>query len=132
MRVVLDSNVFISAALSVGGYPRSIVKLAEKHSLEVSISDAIASEIERVLDEKLGWSYAKIGLWMSYIASITNRVQPHLRVHDCRDPDDNRILECALEADAEVIVTGDSHLLELHPYQGIKIVTPRQFIESQL
>ena len=130
MRVVLDSNVYISAALSVEGHSRSILKLAEKGLFEVSITDAITDEIERILKPKLHWSSEKSDLWMSYIRSFTQPVRPLHRVHDCIDPDDNRILECALEAHAEIIVTGDGHLLELHPYRGIKILTPRQFLES--
>jgi predicted nucleic acid-binding protein len=50
-------------------------------------------------------------------------------VNDCSDPDDNRILECALDAHAAVIVTGDSHLLRLHPYRGTEILTAKQFLE---
>jgi|SRR5437660_901543 len=132
MRVVLDSNVYISAALSVGGHSRSILELAEKGLFEISIADSITGEIERILKQKLRWPQGKTDLWMSYIRSFTHQVQPHERVHDCTDPDNNHILECALEARAEIIVTGDSHLLELHPYRGTKILTPRQFLESAI
>ena len=132
MRVVLDSNVYVSAALSVEGHSRSILELAEKGLFEISIADSITDEIERILKQKLRWPQGKIGPWMSYIQSVTDRVQPHQRVQDCIDPDDNHILECALEAHAEIIVTGDSHLLELHPFRGIKILTPRQFLESAI
>jgi putative PIN family toxin of toxin-antitoxin system len=132
MRVVLDSNVYISAALSVEGHSRSIVKLAEKGLFEVPIADAITDEVERILKQKLRWSPGKIDLWMRYLHSVTYRVEPQQRVRDCSDPDDNRILECALEAYAEIIVTGDNHLLELHPYRGIKILTPRMFLESSI
>jgi uncharacterized protein len=132
MRVVVDSNVYISAALSVEGNSRSILTLAEKGLFEVSIADSITDEIQRILNQKLRWPQDKIDVWMSYIGSFTHNVQPHQRVHDCSDPDDNHILECALEAHAEVIVTGDNHLLELHPYREIKILTPRQFLESAI
>jgi putative PIN family toxin of toxin-antitoxin system len=130
MRIVLDSNIYISAALSVGGQPSAILKLAEESALDIFITDSIIDEIERMLKEKLGWSQSKTSLWTRYIRSLTDRVQPHQNVQDCRDPDDNHILECALEADAEIIMTGDHDLLELHPYRGINILTPRQFIES--
>ena len=132
MRIVLDSNVYISAALSIGGNPRSILRLAEHGVLQVAIADGITGEVERILRQKLGWSQEKTDLWMSYVRSVTDRVQPSQRVSDCSDPDDNHILECALEAQAEIIVTGDNHLLQLHPYHGIKILTPRQFLESAI
>ena len=130
MWIVLDSNVYISAALSVEGHCRSILKLAEKGMFEVAIADPISNEVERIVKQKLYWSHRKSDLWMNYILSFTHRVESQQQVHDCSDPDDNRILECALESRAEVIVTGDSHLL--HPYRRIKILTPRQFLESAI
>jgi len=130
MRIVLDSNVYISAALSVEGHSRWILKLAEKGLFEVAIADAITDEVERILKQKLRWPPGKVDLWMRYLHSFTYRVEPQQQVHNCIDPDDNRILECSLEANARIIVTGDSHLLELHPYRGINILTPRVFLES--
>jgi len=53
-------------------------------------------------------------------------------VRDCRDPDDNKFLALALDGHAECIVTGDPHLLELHPWRGIPILTPRAFLESDV
>jgi putative PIN family toxin of toxin-antitoxin system len=130
MWIVLDSNIYISAALSVEGHSHSILKLAEKGLFEVSIADSITDEVERILKQKLRWPPGKIDLWMRYIRSFAHRVQPQQHVHDCSDPDDDAILECALEAHAQIIVTGDNHLLKLHPYRGIKILTPRVFLES--
>ena len=59
-------------------------------------------------------------------------VQPTQKVEDCRDPKDNFILECALEAQPDYIVTGDSDLLVLHPYKGIKIITPTKFLKEEI
>ena len=56
MRIILDSNVYISAALSIGGNPRSILKLGEHGVFEIAIADAITDEVERVLRQKLSWS----------------------------------------------------------------------------
>jgi len=132
MRVVFDSNVYISAALSVHGPSRTIVKLAERGRFQVAIANTITDEVERILIQKLRWSSEKVELWMNYLRSFTDRVEPQDRIHDCRDPDDNHILECALEAQAEIIVTGDNHLLDLHPYRGIWILTPRAFLEMNI
>ena len=130
MQVVLDSNVYVSAALSVEGNSRSILKLAEQGLFNVLIADSITDEVERVLKQKLSWTQQKVDLWMSYIYSFAIRVQPHQCIQDCSDPDDNHILECAVEARAGIIVTGDKHLLVLHPYKGIKILTPKEFLEE--
>jgi putative PIN family toxin of toxin-antitoxin system len=67
MRIVLDSNIYISAALSVGGQPSAILKLAEESALDIFITDSIIDEIERILKEKLGWSQSTTSLWTRYI-----------------------------------------------------------------
>ena len=106
--VVLDSNIYVSA-LVFGGNPRTILELAEHGLFGVSVSHPIKADVERV-------------------AHPTN---PQQTVSDCIDPDDNRILECALEARAQAIVTGDNHLLKLHPYGEISILTPKQFLDAK-
>lgn len=128
--VVLDSNVFVSAFV-FGGNPRAILERAEQGLFEVSIAEPIAAEVERILTEKFLWSSKRVHQAMSYMAQVARVIKPLQTVTDCIDPDDNRILECALEAHAQVIVTGDAHLLKLHPYREISILMPRQFLESK-
>ncbi len=132
MRVVFDSNIYILAALSVQGPSRAIVKLSEKGWFEVVIADTITDEVRRILQQKLKWPKEKVDLWMDYLHSLTHRIEVRSHVQDCIDPDDNHVLDCALEADAEIIVTGDNHFLQLHPYRGIKVLTPRAFLEMNL
>ena len=57
-------------------------------------------------------------------------IKTESEVNDCSDADDNRVLECALTAHAGFIVTGDRHLLRLHPYRNIQILNPRQFLDA--
>jgi putative PIN family toxin of toxin-antitoxin system len=128
--VVLDSNVYVSALL-FGGNPRAVVECAEDGLIELSISDPIKIDVERILAGKFSWSQPRVREATSYLWSLTRPVAPRQTVTDCADPDDNRILECALDAHAAVIVTGDGHLLKLHPYRGILVLTPRQFLESK-
>jgi uncharacterized protein len=128
--VVLDSNVYVSAFV-FGGNPRAILEMAEQGLFEVSIAEPIATEVERVLTEKFLWPAERVHQAMSYMAEIVRPINPQQTVTDCIDPDDNRVLECALEAHAQVIVTGDAHLLKLHPYREISILTPRHFLESK-
>jgi putative PIN family toxin of toxin-antitoxin system len=125
--VVLDSNIYISALL-FGGNPRTVIELAEIGLFRIAVSEPIQAEVERVLTGKFSWPRQKAREAEARIWSRALHVSPHLTVTDCADPDDNRILECALTADAAVIVTGDDHLLKLHPYQGIAILNPKQFL----
>ena len=126
--VVLDSNVYVSALL-FGGNPHAVIECAANGLIELSISEPIKAEVERILAEKFLWPQQRVGEATSYLWSLTHSVAPQQTVTDCSDPDDNRILECALDAHAAVIVTGDGHLLKLHPYRGILILTPKQFLE---
>jgi putative PIN family toxin of toxin-antitoxin system len=129
--VVLDSNVYVSA-LVFGGNPRLILERAKQGLFEISISDPIKSDVERILALKFAWPAERIHEATSYLWPLTHLVDPQQTVADCIDPDDDRVLECALGSHAQVIVTGDNHLLKLHPYKNISILTPRQFLESKL
>jgi uncharacterized protein len=126
--VVLDSNIYISA-LVFGGNPRTILELAELRVFEVYVSGPIQNEVERVLELKFLWSRARIREAAAYLWTLASPAFPRLTVADCADPVDNRVLECALETHAQVIVTGDNHLLKLHPYRGVSILKPKQFLE---
>ncbi|MBZ5562060.1 MAG: putative toxin-antitoxin system toxin component, PIN family [Acidobacteriia bacterium] len=129
-RVVLDSNIYVSALL-FGGNPRLVVELAEQSFIDVYCSPPIQKEVARVLHEKFLWSKEPTTKATNYLWSLARCVTPRTRVNDCPDPDDNRVLECALEVRAAYIVTGDQHLLSMHPYHGISILTARQFLEGQ-
>ena len=128
MRVVVDSNVYISALLS-GGRPRQVIALAGDGLLDIYSSETIKDEVERVLRDKFRWSKERIAAAASYLWSLSRPVDPQCTVSDCPDPDDNRVLECAIEAKATFIVTGDHHLLDLDPYRGIAILSPRDFLD---
>ena len=129
--VVLDSNVFLSALL-FGGNPRRVIELVERGVIQAAISAPIKSEVERILEEKFNWPRNRITETTNYLWQIALTFEPTVRVSDCRDPDDNPVLECALAGAAIAIVTGDRDLLDLHPYRGISILTPRQFLELKL
>jgi len=128
--VVLDSNVYISALL-FGGNPSAIVECAEIGLIELLISEPIKAEVERILAGKFSWTHQRVAEATSYLWSLAHSVTPRQTVADCIDPDDNRVLECALESHAQIIVTGDHHLLKLHSYREISILTPKQFLEAK-
>jgi len=128
MRVVVDSNIYISALL-FGGKPGHVIALAENGLLDIYSSEPIKNEVERVLRDKFRWSKERVAAAAGYLWSLSRPVDPQCTVSDCPDPDDNRVLECAIEAKAAFTVTGDEHLLALDPYRGIAILSPREFLD---
>ena len=128
IRVVVDSNIYISALL-FGGKPREVIALAENRLLDIYSSEPIKNEVERVLRDKFRWGKERVAAAASYLWSLSRPVDPQCTVSDCPDPDDNRVLECAIEAKAAFIVTGDEHLLDLDPYRRIAILSPRHFLD---
>jgi putative PIN family toxin of toxin-antitoxin system len=128
LRVVLDSNVWVSAAIW-GGRPAEVVELAEQGKIEIFISAEILSEISRILDYgRLRSIYEGAGVrkWelMASIAGLAGFVVVANRRLEVvgEDPSDDRVLECAVEVDADYIVSGDKHLLRLGEYLNIKII----------
>src|SRR5947209_3783 len=119
MRLVADTNVIISA-LVFGGPPQKVLDLAAGGIVTLCFSRFIQEEAERVLKEKFGWKRDEINRHLGFLLSWGICVTPHsvlTVIHD--DPDDNHILECAVAAHADVIVSGDRHLLRLGSLQEI-------------
>jgi len=132
IRIVLDTNVIVSA-LVFGGVHRAILELAEAGQCELFYSEAIQNEVRRVLAEKFAWPPATLQEVLAVVWTMGDLVVPRIAVRAVRDdPDDDRILECALAANASFLVSGDRHLLALRTYQSISIVTPRQFLEAYI
>ena len=95
-------------------------------------SPSIRAEVERILVEKFGWSAEEVQTGTRTLWSFGNRVDPTIALDVIADdPDDDRILECALAAHADAIVSGDHHLLQLNSFQSIPVMSPRQFLESK-
>jgi putative PIN family toxin of toxin-antitoxin system len=129
-RVVLDTNVYISA-LMFGGLPGSLLDLAFLRSFTLVVSAALLDELDEKLREKFGVSHADAALLRARLESVAHVVEPQEILNVItEDPDDNRVLECAVSGNVDLIVSGDRHLLKLGEYQGIAIVTVRQFMES--
>jgi len=128
-KVVLDSNVLISAVM-FGGKPREILDLAIKGLIEVAISDDILEEIKGVLKGGKFQFPEKIAHFLlSEIGELAELVEPEQKIEAVlADPEDNRVLECAVAAGASIIVSGDSHLLALQSFGKIKIMNPDAFL----
>lgn len=127
MRVVIDTNVFVSA-LHFGGVLAAIFDLLRQGAFQLYLSPPIVAEIREVLAERFAWTEDELAAFLSPILAEATFVWPSSVVSVCDDEDDNRILECALEAHADVIVTGDKDLLRLGQFQNIPVVAPRAFL----
>jgi putative PIN family toxin of toxin-antitoxin system len=128
LKVVLDTNVYISAIL-FGGNCEEILKLAAQKLFEVVASKGIIDEIKSVLKEKFYWTDKQITEVVKYIREIATVINPEIPLSIIKeDPADNKIIECAVSLNATYIVTGDKHLLSIKEYEGIKIVSPVEFL----
>lgn len=129
LRVVLDTNVLVSA-LNADGPPRRIVEHCRSMDAVLVASDAILSELSEVMRRKFGWSAGQVAVLLQELRSFALVVTPARLVNRIAgDPADNRVLECALEAGADLIVSGDTrHLQPLVSFDGIPILSPATFI----
>jgi putative PIN family toxin of toxin-antitoxin system len=129
-RVVADTNVLVSA-LEFGGKPKQLLDLATDGQVDLAISEAIIAETLRVLRDK----FHRTPEWLleseRQVRVIARLVEPteSLRVIEA-DPTDDRILECAVAAGAEVIVSGDTHLLSLGSFRAISIQRVGEFLSG--
>jgi putative PIN family toxin of toxin-antitoxin system len=131
LRVVLDTNVLVSALAFPGEATSLILELLEAHAFKAFSSPAMLAELRRVLIKKVGWSHDAADSLVSETAEHLSIITPRMQVSEIRCKDsDNRVLECALEADADAIVTGNlKHIRPLKHYRGIAILTPREFLK---
>ncbi len=128
LRAVLDTNVFISALF--GGTPEDVYRAALRGRFTLVTSPAILTELARALREKFSLPEPDITAYVKQIARRSRVVRPAIRVAVVADDDDNRVLECAAAGEADVIVSGDRHLLRVKAYSGIPIVRPIDFLRT--
>lgn len=130
MKIVCDTNVLISGVL-FGGHARRILALASRGMVTNHLSPAILHEFEAVLSRpKFGLAAEQILAIVDLVRDSFQMMMPQQHVDAvAKDPDDNRILETAVESGAQFVISGDNHLLELQSWQGIDIVSPADFID---
>ena len=128
--VVIDTNVYISG-LNFTGKPNEVLELMMKKKIEVYISPFILDEIEKILTKTFKWDERQIKKTLNRIKEKAIQIQPKSKVTIVKEKDaDNRIVECAIEAKAQYIISGDkAHLLPIKEYRGIKILSPTKFLE---
>lgn len=130
MRVVFDTNIYVSAFAIPGGQAEAALLRVINGEVQLVVSRAIIHELLDVLARKFGRDGEELAHIAVFVAELADAVQPRRRLRVLKDDADNRILECALAGRAEVIVTGDRAMLELGEYQGIRMVTLRDFLRG--
>jgi putative PIN family toxin of toxin-antitoxin system len=122
------SNIYISA-LQFGGAGARLLSMARVGQMRLDISDAILDETIGVLRDKFGWDGYRLHFARLELQKIANRVTPMQTVDVVDDPDDNCIIECALTAGSDYIVTNDNALLRIGKYGDITIVRVSEYLE---
>ncbi|MDP9341193.1 MAG: putative toxin-antitoxin system toxin component, PIN family [Actinomycetota bacterium] len=129
MRVVLDTNVLVSAFNFPGGPPEEVYRLALEGVIDLVISPPLLAELARVLTEKFDWEAVRVEEAIAEVADTGVVVRPNERVRVVEDdPADDRVLEAALEGAADIIVSGDMHVLRLKSWREIQIMNPSTFL----
>ena len=130
MRVVFDTNIFISAFAIPGSLTeKAILKVIEGGDILV-ISKEIINEVLSVLSSKFSRDKEALSHVAVILSELGELVKPIQRISIFKDNPDNRILECAIHGKAVALVTGDKEILRLREYKGIKIISLKEYTES--
>jgi uncharacterized protein len=131
IRATLDSNIYISA-LEYGGIGVTLLNLGRAGKIRIDATESIFDETLGVLRDKYKWDGYRLHFAGIELRKFANMVVPAVAVRVCDDPDDDRILECAVEAKSDFILTYDKDLLRLREYGGIKIIRADEFLQRRL
>jgi len=125
---VVDTNVLISAAV-FGGLPRLLLERARSRAFMLITSPWLIEEFTKKLRTKFKVSASEAMLAGELVKDFALVVTPEMNLEViAKDPDDNHVLECAVAGNADFIVTGDKHLLDFGSFEGIQVLTARQFL----
>ncbi len=131
IRVVADTNIYVSAVV-FGGSCEAILALARAGVIELFISSALLRALRSVLTATFNWPETRTREALAEVVRLATMVRPTVRLSGIVSADaDHRVIECALAARAEFLVTGDKkHLQLLKSYRGIPILSPRAFLDE--
>ena len=133
MRVVLDTNVFISGVFFTGP-PYKILEAWRDARIQLVVSPAILEEYKRV-GETLATQFPGVDLEpiLDFLTLHAEVVTADTLLEPvCRDPDDDKFVACALASGVRHVISGDKHLLNASGYKGLKVVSPRRFVDDYL
>ena len=130
MRVVFDTNIFVSAFVIPGSLAeKAILKVIEGNDI-LLLSREMLDELLHVLSTKFGRDREEISRLAVILSEMVEWVRPTLRISVLNDEPDNRILECAFSGKADFIVTGDKKMLEVKEYEKTRIIGLKAYLES--
>lgn len=129
MRVVFDTNIFVSAFVLPGSRADAALKRVIDDIDQLVVSKAIVDELLTVLARKFSRDADELAHVAVFLSDLARVVRPRGRIDVLQDEADNRILECARTGKAHLIVTGDKAMIELGSYREIKIISLRDYLE---
>ena len=132
MKIVIDTNVLISGVF-FGGFPRKILSAVVSQKITACATAEIINEYEEIVQEMINRKQGHINrAILSPLIQAMEIIEPVTHIGICRDPDDNKFLECAKDSHALYIVSGDKDLLVIEQFGNIQIVTAKDFYEKYL
>jgi len=132
-RLVIDTNVLVSAAMLASSVPGRVVDRALDRSI-LLFSESTMNELKEVLSRSKFDSYVsrrERAIFLAQLESISEPIPTIQLVRECRDPKDDKFLEVALNGGADAIITGDAYLLRMNPWRGIEILAPAAYSNSR-
>ena len=129
MRVVFDTNIFVSAFVLPGSRADAALMRVIDDIDQLVISKVIIDELLTVLARKFARDADELARVAVFLSDLAEVVRPRGRIDVLQDEADNRILECARTGKVDVIVTGDKAMIELGSYRSINIISLRNFLE---
>jgi putative PIN family toxin of toxin-antitoxin system len=130
VRVVFDTNIFVSALVIPGGRADDAMQRVIEETDQLIFSRAIIHELLSLLSRKFGRDKEELARVAVYLSEIGQRVEPKKKISVSEDEADNRILECAIAGKADVIVTGDRAMLRLGKCEGVRIINLNQYLQT--
>jgi putative PIN family toxin of toxin-antitoxin system len=133
LRIVIDTNVYVSRALRVASVPGRAVDRAWLEA-ETLLSTATWTELQIVLNRAKFAPFLRredVESFLAQVWELAQHIPDPARIRACRDPRDDKFLEVAVHGRADAIITGDRDLLDLNPFRGIAILTPAEYLERK-
>lgn len=130
MKVVFDTNIFVSALVISGSRAEIALQRIVAGVDRLFISKPLLDELLGVLARKFSREVEELARVAVFLADIAEMVSPRRRLRILHDDPDNRILECAVAAEADLLVTGDRTMLQLAEFHGIRIVSLRDYLKD--
>lgn len=132
MNIVLDTNILISATLWEGSVAQKLLLYCIQENISLFSTTDIFIEYQKVLIRDFKYTEEEVNNILKKIISFTRLVIPKKKIFEVReDPDDNKIIECAIESQSTHIITYDKHLLRIQQYEEIQIITPEEFLRIE-